>query len=912
MLPAEATADSDRHRRFIQEARAASALNHPHIVTIYEIDEDNGTTFIAMELVEGTRLDTLIAQGALPVARALEYASQVASALEAAHASGIVHRDIKPSNILITRDGRAKVLDFGLAKLVERDPSKETMTGLDTRPGLVMGTAAYMSPEQAEGRPVTARSDIFSLGGVLYEMLSGRRPFAGSSNLGLVTSILRDEPPALRSVRPDVPADVQAIVDRCLAKDSGARHADARTLKAHLDGVHARLTRPAEQAWRRPAVLIPFALILVASVAFGTWQTVQARRIRWVQQEAIPEIERLQMTAVTLDALRLARQAERYAPGEISRVRRSWYPLNLETEPTGASVEIRNYLDVKGTWERLGATPLRGQSLPDGFFHVRVTKAGYAPAEISMAAPNRRLVTLTPEASAPARMVLVTVPGNAYAVGVTKRVPLPDYWIDKFEVSNGEFKQFVDAGGYRDSKYWKEPFRDGARVLTFDEAVARFRDSTGRPAPAAWQLGSFPEGQADFPVGGISWFEANAYAAFAVKRLPTIYHWFRASNPEDLFSDILRFGNFDAQGPVRGGERPGFGPWGTLDMAGNVKEWCANATDDDRMRYILGGAWNEPSYQYSQPDARNPWERSPTFGMRLIKDRDAATNSTSSEAAAPIVRIYGDPKLVVPVSDELFEVYRRFYAYDRSPLTPTSESVDDSSPYWRVEAVSFAAAYGRERVPAHLFLPKSVSPPYQTIVFFPNAYALNAGSSNTLDLARFDFIVRSGRALLYPVYQGTFERRQADAGLPNARRDMWVQWAKDFFRAVDYLETRPDIDMTRLGYYSLSLGAYFGPIPVSLEPRIKVAVFASGGMLFNYPPEVQPANFAPRVKVPVLLVNGRHDFQSPPESSARLLELLGTPPDKKKLVPLEGGHVPNDMLGVIRNVLDWYDTTSGP
>ena len=130
MLPPEATADPDRHRRFIQEARAASALNHPNIVTIHEIDEDNGTTFIAMELVDGTRLDTLIAQGPLPVAKALEYASQVASALEAAHASGIVHRDIKPANILITRDGRAKVLDFGLAKLVERGPTKETMTGV--------------------------------------------------------------------------------------------------------------------------------------------------------------------------------------------------------------------------------------------------------------------------------------------------------------------------------------------------------------------------------------------------------------------------------------------------------------------------------------------------------------------------------------------------------------------------------------------------------------------------------------------------------------------------------------------------------------------------------------------------------------------------------------------------------------
>src|SRR6266545_4294739 len=159
MLPAGATADPDRNRRFVQEARAASALNHPHIVTIYDIDEEQGETFIAMELVEGMPLDRLLAQGPLPVVRALEYGAQIAGALGAAHAGGIIHRDIKPANIIITSDGRAKVLDFGLAKLIELAPAAATKTALATRAGVVLGTASYMSPEQAEGRPVDARSD---------------------------------------------------------------------------------------------------------------------------------------------------------------------------------------------------------------------------------------------------------------------------------------------------------------------------------------------------------------------------------------------------------------------------------------------------------------------------------------------------------------------------------------------------------------------------------------------------------------------------------------------------------------------------------------------------------------------------------------------------------------------------------
>ena len=146
-------------------------------------------------------------------------------------------------------------------------------------------------------------------------------------------------------------------------------------------------------------------------------------------------------------------------------------------------------MDTSGAWEPLGETPLTGQFLPFGFFHVRVSKAGYAPAEITMAAANPRHMTLTPEAAAPPRMVLVTPPGNVYAVGVAKQVALPDYWLDKFEVTNAEFKQFVDAGGYRDAKFWKDTFREGTRTLTLEQASARFLDSTGRPGPATLAAG---------------------------------------------------------------------------------------------------------------------------------------------------------------------------------------------------------------------------------------------------------------------------------------------------------------------------------------------------------------------------------------------------------------------------------------
>ena len=253
-----------------------------------------------------------------------------------------------------------------------------------------------------------------------------------------------------------------------------------------------------------------------------------------------------------------------------------------------------------------------------------------------------------------------------------------------------------------------------------------------------------------------------------------------------------------------------------------------------------------------------------------------------------------------------------FTSTDRTPLNVRVEDVDESSPYWRKETVSFDAAYGSERVPANLFIPRNGTPPYQTVVVFPSVYALNATSSQLLDYSRFDFLMRSGRAVLYPVYQGTYERRRGPIKGESDRRDWHVQMAKDFFRSVDYLAERQDVDKARLGYYSLSLGAYFGPIPVALEPRIKAAIFASGGLVFNLAPEIQPANFAPHVKVPVLMVNGKDDFQAPAAARLRLFELLGTPPEHKKLVVLEGGHVPNDFNGLVREALDWLDKYLGP
>jgi len=975
LLPAHFVADADRVRRFEREAHAASALNHPNILTIHEIGQAEGAHFIATEFVEGQTLRQRLQDSPLSVAEALDISAQIANALAAAHAAGIIHRDIKPENIMLRPDGYVKVLDFGLARITQREAatgaSLAPTQSLQTDPGLILGTVGYMSPEQVRGEELDARTDIFSLGVVLYEMLAGSRPFRGATTADAIAALLEREPPPL-SVKPaDVPEELQQIVTRALIKDRSARYqrcddlfADLKLLREELS-FEERLRSKSRGGRQRASVIrqavkrmsrrhLALASVVVLLAAISGWFFWRNANQRWARNQ-LSLLEKLASEQKYFEAYEQAERVKTYLPGDERLVK--LMPvisdnISVTSEPPGARVYLKRFsADEAAPRQLIGTTPISKLNIARGEYLIMVEKDGFAPFERTVSDiltragntlvppddPSDFKIKLIEASRLPYGMAdrMVFIPGGQYKLAsrsrpTEARVELDDYFIDKYEVTNREFKEFVSAGGYFKPEFWKPPFVKDGRTLTFDEAMKEFRDRTGLPGPRSWSGQNFPDGKAEHPVTDITWHEAAAYAAFRGKQLPSVFQWEKAAR-NGLFTYLsgyvlpwgaLEFGgtvighaNFNSNGTVPVNSFPfGASPFGCYQMAGNVSEWCVNEVTDGFT--VAGGSWKDLFYVFTDIGAFPGFHSTDRIGFRCaLRLPETGASAAGDQGSA---RIDTDSQMPVyaPTSEASFQALLSHYRYDHLPLEPQVVEVVET-PEWRREKITYLGG-GDERAIGYLYLPKSARAPFQVIQFVPagDVYGKFNTVPESVEMQVAPFI-KSGRAIWSVVFKGFKEREHPVGYLPPRyvtvkRREEVVRNAIDLSRGVDYLAARKDLDLNRLAYYGYSQGAQEGLIYAAVEKRYRSVVFVAGSMPLgsqDWVAEASPPNFAAHIRVPKLLLNGRYDEVNPIRTHVEpAFKLLREP---KRMQLYDAGHTP--PLEIIVPVINtWLDETLSP
>jgi dienelactone hydrolase len=670
-----------------------------------------------------------------------------------------------------------------------------------------------------------------------------------------------------------------------------------------------------------PAIFIGLAVCVAAIIILN-----HRAKVNWANEKALSDIEKFYEESNYIETFNIATKAERFIPENTEL--KDWLPkvvtwLTVLTDPPGADVYIKKYSDTAGVWKKMGQTPLDSIKVPVAtFYRFRIEKTGYetvfAVTRTGIDTLSRKLFKL---GTIPAGMVYV----DGYWDEVKNTFNTENgFFFDKYEITNKQYKEFLDKGSYRNSEYWKNEFIKEGKKLTWEEAMAEFTDKTGRQGPSTWEAGDYPDGQDDYPVSGVSWYEAAAYAEFAGKVLPTGDHWDSGAGFYEfpvmsyVAPEIFPLSNFGAKGPAPVGHYSNISCYGALDMAGNVREWNWNETNFGRV--ISGGGWSDEDYMYMEWSQLPPFDRSPMNGFRcalyLDKEKIPVTAFRLIEMA---LRGNMDYSTVTPVPESIFRIYKNQFLYDKTDLSPLIEERDDGPEDWIVEKVSFNAAYGDERMIAYLFLPRHSSPPFQTLIFFPGSSAIEArelGIEASVN-GYLDFVLKSGRAAVFPVYFRTYERNDGKNDYYPAESHQYtealVKWVKDFSRTIDYLETRTDIDIGKLGFYGHSWGGRLAGIIPAVEDRLAVNIMIVGGFSNTKPyPEADGINYVPRIKIPTLMLNGRYDVSFPLKKSVMpFFNNLGTPEADKRLCIYETGHYVT-KANRIREILNWCDKYLGP
>jgi eukaryotic-like serine/threonine-protein kinase len=980
ILPPDSAIDINANRRFLREAQAAAALEHPNICTTHEIGEQNGLRFIVMQYVEGETLAAKIKSAELKPSAALEIAIQIAAALSEAHARNIVHRDIKPANIIVSANNQVKVLDFGLAKRLVFD-SSENESSLKTilsQPGMIMGTVSYMSPEQIRGLEIDTRSDIWSLGVCLYEMLFGKTPFGGENSVEKLAAILYKDP----EKQAQTPDQLQKILDRALQKEPAARYqtaqemsADLRHLRQEMEfaeqlqihatsgatdkEIHETLAQflsenptiamhttaqtreaAAQNSWKRFALYALFIGVL-GTGAFFWWKSYRSDQAR----ENLKKVEELAKAERNFEAYDLALDVGKVLPDDATLA--GLLPaisdrLSVVSAPDGAKVYLRRFQpDGNGKFperQLVGETPIKDLRIARGNYILQIVKDGFATHERTISGTIPRFggsfiekppleieAKLIEKDKLPPKMVFV--PGGEYSLvnwsrSTESKVSLDDYFIDKYEVSNAEFKEFITAGGYWKKEFWKVQVTKDGKSIPLEDALELFKDRTGLPAPRSWTNQNFAEGKADFPVTDITWYEAAAYAEFRGKSLPTIFQWEKAAR-DGAFDPrynampwgFIRQGettdnraNFRGTGTAAVGLNEfGMSPFGAFNMAGNVSEWNLNQSSEGFV--TSGGAWNDLAYSFGGHGEYPGLYSENRIGFRCVLN----TNPTRDQGAEKIPP--AETPDYKPSSESEFKVWLTHYQYDKKPLNAQVIETTDAEA-WQREKIIFTGEGGEEAI-AYLYLPKNYPRPLQVLHYVPPGDVVRGlrALPDSIEMFAAPFI-KSGRAVFAVVLKGYVQRpfpanyALTDNSTVEFRKQMF-NWITDLRRGVDYLETRDDLSKDKIGFLGISNGANVGLILTAIETRYKTLVFESAGLdkVFRTRiSEASPIKFASQIKTQKLVINGRYDETFPFNTDAKpLFKLLREP---KKIILYDGGHIPTVEF-FVPTVNNWLDETLG-
>jgi dienelactone hydrolase len=593
--------------------------------------------------------------------------------------------------------------------------------------------------------------------------------------------------------------------------------------------------------------------------------------------------------------------------------------VSIYSEPVNVQVSFKVTADSTEIWESIGSTPLEEIQLPYAHVSLKLTLDGkeYTENTHPYYLKNGSNVFVLPKSSNIQANHQIFVGGskNLSFPGIDHlpNVKIGPYSMARFEVTNKEFKSFVDAGGYENEEYWDFPVVVDGRELSFKSISPELTDKFGKAGPSNWSYGNFPEGQENFPVTGICWYEARAYAAFKKMSLPNLYQWANAALLGSA-SEFVPKSNFSKNQLVAVGSLENKNPYNISDIAGNVREWVINSVDDENhKKAILGGSYTDDPYFFNDFYGQNALDRSIGNGLRLVQNLEEQ-GEVIEEPIDEIAIETRDFLIEKKVSDDVFEIFKAQFDYKDLALNTEIIDVPITKGTCKVERFEVSSAYEENgKLPGYVFYDSTQTKPLKPIIYFPGSSAIHLTNTDLMlrkNLTKFNYLLKEGYAVFLPIYLSTYERAdELKSDYPNeseSYKDHVIKWGKDYKRTIDYIESREDMDISALSYFGVSWGGFMSNILLAIDDRVQNSVLYVAGLCFQRSKnEVEGFHYTSRVTIPVLMLNGKYDQFFPLETSQiPMFKLLGTKEEDKKHYVFETGHfVPKEEL--IKEHLGW-------